>query len=252
MDSRVLTDDLDFERDGAVRVRGAFDPDGMADVLWSALASRHRILKEEPATWPVGFFGKLTKLGKSGRFAAIATDRLATAISGLLGVDWHDEDRWGQPLITFPVPLPWDVPNAWHTDGVIEGTAASPATIRMFAYLTSVAPGGGGTTIIAGAHHLAAQRLGYKSAELRRELASVSPWFRDLWDSTAGDRVGRFMTDGDEVEGVHVRVVELTGEPGDVVLWHPSLLHAGTTNALDVPRFMLTNTARRDLAQSPT
>jgi ectoine hydroxylase-related dioxygenase (phytanoyl-CoA dioxygenase family) len=42
-----------------------------------------------------------------------------------------------------------------------------------------------------------------------------------------------------------VRVVELTGAPGDVVLWHPSLFHAASSNASDRPRFMLTHTAFR-------
>jgi ectoine hydroxylase-related dioxygenase (phytanoyl-CoA dioxygenase family) len=42
-----------------------------------------------------------------------------------------------------------------------------------------------------------------------------------------------------------VRVVELTGAPGDVVLWHPSLFHAASPNASSRPGFMLTDTALR-------
>lgn len=237
-----MTEHLDFERDGAVYLRGAFDADGLADVLWSGLASRHGILKDEPATWPAGFFGKLTKFGKAGRFASVGTERISAAITDLLGPSWHEDGQWGQPLITFPIPMPWGVPDAWHTDGV---PGAPLSAIRMFAYLTSVRPGGGGTTIIAGSHQLAERRLGMKSAAFRRDLAASSPWFRDLWDPVEEDRVQRFMVEGAEVEGVHVRVVELLGEPGDVVLWHPSLLHAVAANSLDVPRFMLTHTALR-------
>jgi ectoine hydroxylase-related dioxygenase (phytanoyl-CoA dioxygenase family) len=37
-----------------------------------------------------------------------------------------------------------------------------------------------------------------------------------------------------------VRVVELTGEPGDVVFMHPHLLHAAAPNRSDSPRFMIT------------
>jgi hypothetical protein len=220
----------------------------MADLLWAALGSRHRILEHDPATWPVGFFGKLTKFGKAGHFASIATDRIAHAVTELLGPSWHPEGRWGQPLITFPVPLPWDVPDSWH----IDFAPASPlAAVRMFAFLTSVRPRGGGTTIVAGSHRLAERRIGMRSSDLRRDLAAASPWFRDLWRPIDEDRVQRFMVEGAEVEGVHVRVVELTGEPGDVVLWHPSLLHAIAADALDVPRFMLTHTARRGDAPAP-
>ena len=237
-----MREHLDFARDGAVYLRGAFDADGMADMVWSGLASRHRILKDEPTTWPVGFFGKLTKFGKAGRFASVGTERISAAVTDLLGPSWHPEGQWGQPLITFPIPTRWDVPDSWH----IDFAPASPlSAVRMFAFLTSVRPGGGGTTIVAGSHRLAERRVGLKSAEFRRELAASSPWFRDLWRPVEEDRMQRFMVEGAEVEGVHVRVVELTGEPGDVVLWHPSLLHAIAANCLDVPRFMLTHTARR-------
>jgi hypothetical protein len=245
-----LEEDLEFDRDGAVVLRGAFDASGLAEVLWSGLASRHRILKDDPSTWPWGVFGKLTKYGKSGgRFGSISNDRLGAAIADLLGDEWHEDASWGQPLITFPMGGRWDVPTAWHTDGI----PTSPLhAVRMFAFLTSVRPGGGGTTIIAGSHRLAERRLGVKSAALRRDLASISPWFRDLWRADIDDRIRRFMTEGADVEGVHCRVVELIGEPGDVVLWHPSLLHAVSYNCLDVPRLMLTHTAQRGPAPNKT
>jgi hypothetical protein len=237
-----MTDQLDFVRDGAVFLRGGFKADGLADELWSGLASRHRIIKSDPSTWPAGFFGKLTKFGKSGRFATVGSDRVVAATRDLLGTSWCADGPWGQPLITFPIPIRWDVPNSWHFD--VRPASLLPA-IRMLAFLTNVRPRGGGTTIIAGSHHLAERRLGIKSADLRRELAAGSTWFRDLWRPVNEDRLQRFMIDGAEVEGVHVRVVELTGEPGDVALMHPSLLHAVAPNCLAVPRFMLTNTARR-------
>ena len=39
------------------------------------------------------------------------------------------------------------------------------------------------------------------------------------------------------------RVVELVGEPGDVVFFHPWLLHAAAPNRRSVPRFMFTQSA---------
>jgi len=41
-----------------------------------------------------------------------------------------------------------------------------------------------------------------------------------------------------EVEGIEVRVVELTGQAGDAVLCHPWLVHAGSPNALNTARLM--------------
>jgi hypothetical protein len=40
------------------------------------------------------------------------------------------------------------------------------------------------------------------------------------------------------VDGVEVRVVELCGEPGDVVLMNPRCLHAAAPNAGASPRLM--------------
>ena len=235
---------FDFDRDGLLVLRGAFDPTGMADAMWDGLASRHRIQRDDPSTWPVGGFGKMTKFGKSGPFAGVGTPTVDAALRTIFDDDWHEHGRWGQPLITFPMPGPWEVPDAWHIDFP---PSAQLDAVRMFAYLTEVASGGGGTVVIAGSHRLARMEPdGTKSATVRAHLAERSPWFRDLWRPVPDeDRVQRFMHDGDVLDGVAVRVVELTGAPGDVVLWHPSLLHGIPPNCRATPRFMLTHTALR-------
>ena len=40
------------------------------------------------------------------------------------------------------------------------------------------------------------------------------------------------------VEGVPLRVVELTGEPGDMVFCHPLMVHCAAPNRGARPRFM--------------
>ena len=49
----------------------------------------------------------------------------------------------------------------------------------------------------------------------------------------------REMEDRSVIGGVKVRVVELTGAPGDAVLWHPALLHSRSQNRSDAPKFVL-------------
>lgn len=235
---------LDFECDGAVVLRGAFDAAGMEEAMWHALASRHRIARDDASTWPAAWFGKLTRFGKSGPFAATGSPTVRDAVTSVLGEGWHEQSQWGQPLITFPMPGPWDVPgDNWHLD---HPPATPMPAVRMFAYLTPVRAGGGGTLILTGSHRLAARTPGIRSRDFKRDLASRSEWFRDLVRPVPGDdRVTRFMDDGTVIDGVALRVVELTGEPGDVVLWHPSLLHAIAPNCSTQPRFMLTHTAFR-------
>lgn len=48
------------------------------------------------------------------------------------------------------------------------------------------------------------------------------------------------MDEPEVIDGVTVRVVELTGEPGDVVFMHPHLFHAPAPNRAEEPRLMVT------------
>jgi hypothetical protein len=235
------TIDLDFERDGIVVLPGAFDATGMEDEVWGVLGRRYRIHRDAPSTWAPGIFGKLTKWA-TGRFARVETAPVRDAITDVLGGPWHTLEPWGKPLITFPTPGPWDVPAGWHLDV----PPSTPLTVlRMFAFVSAVRPGGGGTVLVAGAHRLMAGLDGARSSDVRRALADRSPWFADLWRGDGSDRVERFMGAGEDIDGVRLRVVELTGEPGDVVLWHSTLPHAIAPNCSDRVRMMLTNTAHR-------
>jgi hypothetical protein len=52
------------------------------------------------------------------------------------------------------------------------------------------------------------------------------------------------MAEADD-DGVAVRVVEVTGQPGDAFVCHPSLLHAVSVNCRTVPRLMRTTQAQK-------
>jgi ectoine hydroxylase-related dioxygenase (phytanoyl-CoA dioxygenase family) len=112
--------------------------------------------------------------------------------------------------------------------------------------LSPVAPKGGGTAVVAGSHRLAeriAARSGTatRSADVTRRLRAEHPWFAALSSKdAAGDRIRRFMREGAEIDGIHVRVAEMTGEPGDAWFMHPSLLHTAAPNTGEAPRMMLT------------
>ena len=84
-----------------------------------------------------------------------------------------------------------------------------------------------------------------RSADLCRRLAAAHPWFRALCREGGGDRVRRFMTDGEEIDGVRVRVAELTGAAGDVAIMLPWTLHNLSMNTAATPRFMVTQSLHR-------
>jgi hypothetical protein len=57
------------------------------------------------------------------------------------------------------------------------------------------------------------------------------------------------MDRGGELNGVLVRVAEVTGRAGDLVLMHPGVLHSRPVNASTAPRLMLSQfvSAKSDL-----
>ena len=59
------------------------------------------------------------------------------------------------------------------------------------------------------------------------------PWHFDMPARGPTDRFARFMIGGDEIDGVRVRVIEATGEPGDVCLMHPWTLHTTAFSSED-------------------
>jgi len=235
----ILTPDLldEYRAKGAVRLAGAVprrDADSMAATLRRKIEARTRS-EARPA--------KLSS--RTGEFAAMASPAVRAVLDEMLG-DWEEPAYWGLPLVSFHTgEAAWDVPHQhWHVD--LGAPPMNRRLARLFAVLQPSRPTGGGTGYIEGSHRLiqaladAAGRA-LPSAPARKALAARSPWFAALTAPPSGeDRVRRFMQEGSELDGVPVRVCEMLGEPGDVILMHPLLMHAPTPNVLQTPRMMLT------------
>jgi hypothetical protein len=78
-------------------------------------------------------------------------------------------------------------------------------------------------------------------------LADWHPWLGELMGRRAAPSRTRkeWMGSAVDVRGTPVQIVELTGEPGDAVLCHPSMLHAASPNCLAEPRVMRRTNFRR-------
>ena len=100
----------------------------------------------------------------------------------------------------------------------------------------------------------AAERADYTVS--RDRFSRSHPWLAALTGKAPSppDRIAAFMRAETDVDGIPARVVELTGEPGDVALCHPAILHAVAPNRGARPRFMrikqqlMTRAGRRRLA----
>ncbi len=225
----------------------------MEDAVWRSLAPRG-IERDDRATWPAGAPTKLRDLTRAGVFDAFDAPPVRAVADELLGAGrWAANGCWGPALVTFPQPGPWAVPHqVWHLDEPGRGDPDHPRVLRLFGYATDVGPRGGATLAVAGSHELVRRMVAAapdhdagSSAQIRRRLVASHPWFRALARRGGEERIARFLPDGDEVEGVHVRVVELTAEAGDVVVMLPWTLHNLGMNCADRPRFMVTQTLLR-------
>lgn len=238
----------EYAAEGVTRLPGAVPAAAVAamvDTLWTRLRARWDAHPDRPETWRVEHPAQLTS--RIDDFAAMASPTVRAVLDELLGVGaWKTPARWGVPLVTFPgFASAWDVPHRhWHLD--LQATADPPRVARLFLVLAPSKPGGGGTGYVAGSHRVIrglAQREGgpLRSAEARKLLVAREPWFAALAAVRPGeDRKARFMDEPGEASGVPVQVREMLGEPGDVLLMDPLMLHSFTPNARETPRMMLT------------
>jgi hypothetical protein len=252
---------IDFDQLGVVRLTGVFsaaDAARMREGLWQALAAQG-LRRDDPATWrPVQATG-FQALTRSGTFDALGGRVLASALDDAFGgSSWIRPRHWGAPLVTFPTGAsPWSLPSRqWHIDFPARGAARPLAALRILAFLETVEARAGGTLVLAGSYHLVERLVASgavahgHSPDVRRALARRSAWLRDLWsDGDDADRIQRFMTDGALVDGIALRVLELSGAPGDAVLMHPWQLHAPGPNCGSAPRLMLSHSVVREYAR---
>jgi hypothetical protein len=248
----------EFDRSGIVRVPGAIAPRSvreMCDRVWAALNRRYQIRRDDPATWKARRLAGFHDVPKSENFEQVGSPAVCAALDNLFeGRNWDRPERWASLLITFPESTGrWDVPHkSWHLDFPAPCGLHGFFAVRLFVCLAKLQPGGGGTLFVAGSHRLVQafadtdRAVKLRSAAAREALIGAHPWMKELctFDENV-DRVRRFVKEGALINDVDVRVVEMTGEPGDVFLTHPLILHAASTNCTKDPRLVLSSTVYR-------
>jgi hypothetical protein len=241
-----------FERDGYLVVRQAFArADGLAmeQQWWQELADAHGIRRDDRSSWRQ-LPGDLKAAKRDRLQATILTARVRGVLDDLLGPGgWPPPRDWGRPLVTFPRPGQWELPaRQWHWDNPGELHLDRRNGLFVVSFIGSVGPRGGGTLILSGSPRLlieqerrltASERHG-SIATLRDRFHRSHPWLMALTGlaPSPADRIAAFMDRETIVEDVPLRVVELTGEPGDMVFCHPVMVHCAAPNRGARPRFM--------------
>jgi hypothetical protein len=245
--------------EGFVRVPSAFTREqaaAMASRVWQTLEHEYGVVRDDPASWHLEQAWGLQSLKRHSVFEPIGGEKLTAALDAWMGRGgWQRPKDWGQMLVTFPTPGPWTLPHrVWHTDFPYHtryaGSSGRIGGALVLTFVSDVPPRSGGTLVVAGSPAVVRRFLEgrprakrenrqEKMKTVRQALMQSDPWLADLAsDAPQPDRIERFMERGHEIGGVPVRVVELTGRAGDVVIGHPWLLHAGAPNCGDGPRIM--------------
>jgi hypothetical protein len=241
-----------FERDGYVVVRQAFsrtDALAMERQWWRELEDTYGIRRDDRSSWRQ-IPGDLKAARRDPAQTRILTMRVRGVFDDLLGpAAWFAPRDWGRPLVTFPEPGSWEVPaRHWHWDNPCDLHLDHPRALFVVSFIGPVAPAGGGTLILSGSHRLLIQQERQLPASQRRvSIATLRdrfhrshPWLMALTGQapSPADRIAAFMDTETTIEGVPLRVVELTGEPGDMVFCHPVMVHCVAQNRGTRPRFM--------------
>ena len=241
-----------FDELGFVSLPGAFssaEAVAMADRIWATLGERHGVRREAPETWSVEQATGLQDLKADVVFDPIGGPALTGALDELLGSGaWKRPQQWGQFLVTFPPRgAETALPSAalWHADFDFLSPPDQLAGALVFSFLSAVPAHSGGTAILLGSHRVIAQFVARQAREalqpmkrVRKAYMQSDPWLEALVKARGADWLERRLGSEATIDGIRVRVDELTGAAGDVVIGHPWLLHAPAPNRATRPRFM--------------
>lgn len=218
-----LSDDQidEFIDRGWTLLRHAF-PSTVAEAVRRDLGRRIGIDLERPEQWTEPRVW-LREMMTEPPYTDALTDRFRAAVDQLVA-----PGRWKvtQEMGWWPIHFPgfdnphygddWHIEGSWFRHRV---TSPEQAVLNLFCFST-VDPGGGGTLLVEGSHHLAA---------------------RILWDAEPEG------LDADDFDTPLTAVLdqkgwpgmtEVVAEEGDVVLAHPLLFHTSNPNHGSRPRVM--------------
>lgn len=239
-----------FRRDGMLRFDGLLSPEGVARAREVVLRQFEKLglwrdgawhIVEKPE-WPSAGIKPARDIGhRHPEVDALVTEPgVMQRVAELTGGGALDETLHpgSQVLASLPNAGRWALPESWHVDTPRLPSGQSPG-VQIFTFLDDVEPRGGGTLAMAGSHRLFDNRRAMKTRDIVRGLrgepffASLAAERFELADPATPLPLGA-------VGDVPLKVVELTGRPGDAWLVDLRTLHAGAPNAAEHPRVMVT------------
>lgn len=243
-------------QEGFVRLPAAFPPAdarAMLEMMWADYAEREGVTRDDPSGWSTNggtdrrLYGTPARgLTESPEWRAVLA-RLQGIADELWGAgSWKVREK-ATLFVNCPSrPGHWKVPRGWHTDVPADPAQLDLTFVYAFAFLDWARPRGGNTILLAGSTRRIAELEradpGGRGKKFMAELAAENRWFGELfYNLESGNedeeaRADRLLDNTQVSKGIPMKLVELTGAPGDIVLWDPRALHSASCNADTHPR----------------
>lgn len=212
----------------------------------------------------------LKNLKSSGKLQVLESS-ISHLINKIFSSDkWEPMNLW-YSLISFPgTEKVWNIPQrSWHSDEPIIVGELEPWNIFVFIFLDTVKIENGPTVGISGSHkrgEMLANEIGIFDENILKAFESVNydlikdqakakllpmdqflatlterdPWYHELVSNgSPEERIQKFMNKGTQFQNIEQKVIALTGEPGDIILFDPRCLHSYSANISNQPRQIL-------------
>jgi hypothetical protein len=249
-----------YEQRGWVQVPQAFAPDVAAkivDFMWAKLEARHGFRRDDPSSWRIEGWDpdrqphhwtmlRLNRSKDDPVFAEIGTPRLRAALAEIAGEHAASlRQSWGAFTPVFPSrdEAPWRPGTRWGCYPAVEARWRT----RIHTLFSPVQSRGGACLVVEGSHRLMRRYIDELSTSdrlmklklLTERFVRKHAYFSELLgrDADRGDRVRRYMEETTVVDDVPLRVVELTGDPGDAFLCEHAIVSTRSRNMTNMPVF---------------
>ncbi|MCY4128590.1 MAG: phytanoyl-CoA dioxygenase family protein [Gammaproteobacteria bacterium] len=236
-----------FDERGVIKVKSAFDAKMASDIeceLWRRF-QKWGIEPAVPESWESLDEATIRKVMKGTRrvrgLESIYNAR-SDAIASALARETDLEKQKALLLLTFSgrhdyIPDQAVPSSIWHSDTPnVPGEGLTGVIVLGF--INHVRPRGGGTMVITGSHRLFETSTSAITSKMAKRRLKKYPYFRELLSSKSTNRE-RFFNEPGYVNDIELKVVELTGEPGDVYFVNGSVLHTIARNYQPDPRMMV-------------
>lgn len=220
-----------WERDGVLRIAGLIPPEWFPP-LRQRLGELLGAPPESPAAWPYLKPDLFKPLGRDQRYAPVEVAAVKAAVGQLIGRDWDYPRSGGSWFVNAPRQLEKQLASelarvprgAWHWDDRPDLRVG--LGLWLFTPVIDLPPHSGGTWLAAGSARmvtdffsaLPAEKKGTPTKLVRKWFAADQAWFAGL----NGDAPLALSAPADAA----VRLLNVAGKPGDVVMMKDFTIHS--------------------------